>query len=145
MAYCLSNFTKLETIPSSTSDSQKSKMKCWSLSMHYVPQNSENRPWSLHLYIFLGAFLSNLRVHVYLEGQFNGGVFCITALEGLRVRIFGRAYTWRGLFLEFYSILTTSTLQWSLKITTFFSKLNQEKFSLFFGLGYMSRNIWILW
>ena len=56
--------------------------------------------------------------------------------------IFGRAYTWRGLFSECYSILTI--LQWSLKITTFFSKLNQEKFSLFFGLGYMSRNIWIL-
>ena len=36
---------------------------------------------------------------LYLEGQFNGGFFA------LPVR---RAYTWRGLFLEFYGIFFAS-------------------------------------
>ena len=38
---------------------------------------------------------------LYSEGRFNGG-FLRYDFEGL---IFGRAYTWRGLFLEFYNIL----------------------------------------
>ena len=40
-----------------------------------------------------------------LERQFKGGFSCITSVGGL---IFGGAYTWRGLFSEFYSILTKS-------------------------------------
>ena len=40
-------------------------------------------------YIFQRPFLRGL----YLEGQFNGGFFAL---------MFGGAYTWRGLFSEFY-------------------------------------------
>ena len=45
---------------------------------------------------------------LYLAGRFNGGFFA------LRVwwrggEIFGGAYTWRGLFSEFYGNLTEST------------------------------------
>ena len=43
---------------------------------------------------------------LYLEERFNGGFFCITIWEGL---IFGRAYTWRGLFSEFYGITQVSS------------------------------------
>ena len=45
---------------------------------------------------------------LYSEGRFNGGFFALPIgsgglyLEGL---IFGGAYTWRGLFSEFYGIL----------------------------------------
>ena len=38
---------------------------------------------------------------LYLEGRFNGGFFALP-VWGL---IFGGAYTWRGLFSEFYGIL----------------------------------------
>ena len=37
---------------------------------------------------------------LYLEGRFNGGFFAYR-IAGL---IFGGAYTWRGLFSEFYGI-----------------------------------------
>ena len=37
---------------------------------------------------------------LYLEGRFNGGFFALM-VWGL---IFGGAYTWRGLFSEFYGI-----------------------------------------
>ena len=37
---------------------------------------------------------------LYLEGRFNGGFFAFP-VGGL---IFGVAYTWRGLFSEFYGI-----------------------------------------
>ena len=37
---------------------------------------------------------------LYLEGRFNGGFFALP-VWGL---IFGGAYTWRGLFSEFYGI-----------------------------------------
>ena len=40
-----------------------------------------------------------------LEGRFNGGVFALP-VWGL---IFGGAYTWRGLFLEFYGIFDASS------------------------------------
>ena len=39
---------------------------------------------------------------LYLEARFNGGFLCYR-FEGL---IFGGAYTWRGLFSEFYGNLT---------------------------------------
>ena len=38
---------------------------------------------------------------LYSEGRFNGGFFALR-VGGL---IFGGAYTWRGLFSEFYGIL----------------------------------------
>ena len=40
---------------------------------------------------------------LYLEGRFNGGFFALP-VWGL---IFGGAYTWRGLFSEFYGIFLT--------------------------------------
>ena len=39
---------------------------------------------------------------LYLEGRFNGG-FLRYRFGGL---IFGEAYTWRGLFSEFYAMLS---------------------------------------
>ena len=36
---------------------------------------------------------------LYLEGRFNGGFF---ALPVWGASVFGGAYTWRGLFSEFY-------------------------------------------
>ena len=36
---------------------------------------------------------------IYLEGRFNGGFF---ALLVWGASVFGGAYTWRGLFSEFY-------------------------------------------
>ena len=38
---------------------------------------------------------------LYLEGRFNGGFFYVTSFGGLYI---GGAYTWRGLFPEFYGI-----------------------------------------
>ena len=38
---------------------------------------------------------------LYLEGRFNGGFF---ALMVRWANIFGEAYTWRGLFSEFYGM-----------------------------------------
>ena len=39
---------------------------------------------------------------LYSEGRFNGGFFALRFWGGL---IFGGAYTWRGLFSEFYGSL----------------------------------------
>ena len=44
---------------------------------------------------------------LYLEGRFNGGFFALR-VGGL---IFGGAYTWRGLFSEFYGTLYLSSVQ----------------------------------
>ena len=49
----------------------------------------------LFYFVFEGNFPSTSK-----EGQFNGGFFCDTGLGGLYY--FGGAYTWRGLFSEFY-------------------------------------------
>ena len=43
---------------------------------------------------------------LYLEGRFNGGFFLRYRFGGL---IFGGAYTWRGLFSEFYGMLKINT------------------------------------
>ena len=48
----------------------------------------------------------------YLEGRFNGGFFALLVWGPC---IFGGAYTWRGLFLEFYGNLIETnyiTLTW---------------------------------
>ena len=42
---------------------------------------------------------------LYLEGRFNGGLFALP----VEVLIFGGAYTWRGLFSEFYGNSTSCT------------------------------------
>ena len=49
---------------------------------------------------------------LHLEGRFNGG-FLRYDFEGL---IFGRAYTWRGLFSEFYGNSTVSQENGQLQI-----------------------------
>ena len=48
----------------------------------------------LFYFVFEGNFPSTSK-----EGQFNGGFFCVTGLGGLYL---DWAYTWRGLFSEFY-------------------------------------------
>ena len=58
--------------------------------------------FALFYFIFEGKFPStNPRRGLYLEGRFNGG-FLRYWIGGL---IFGGAYTWRGLFSEFYGII----------------------------------------
>ena len=54
---------------------------------------------NLPFFVFEGNFPStSLRGGLYSEGRFNGGLFALP-VWGL---IFGGAYTWRGLFSEFY-------------------------------------------
>ena len=56
--------------------------------------------------LFNFEFEGNFQVHVpgglYLEGQFKGGFFTLRGWGP----IFGGAYTWRGLFSEFYGDAT---------------------------------------
>ena len=54
--------------------------------------------FSLFYFVFEGNFPSTRPRGggLYLEGRFNGGFFAL--------RVWG-AYTWRGLFSEFYGIL----------------------------------------
>ena len=55
----------------------------------------------LFYFVFEGSFSKyKPPVGLYLEGRFNGGFFAVPNW-GL---IFGGAYTWRGLFSEFYGI-----------------------------------------
>ena len=61
-----------------------------------------NLPFLLRFILYLRAiFEVQAPGGLYLEGRFNRG-FLRYLLGGL---IFGGAYTWRGLFSEFYSIL----------------------------------------
>ena len=61
-----------------------------------------NLPFLLCFTLYLRAiFLVQAPGGLYLEGGFNGGFFA-SPDWGL---IFGGAYTWRGLFSEFYGIL----------------------------------------
>ena len=60
--------------------------------------------FALFYFVFEGNFQSTSpRGCLYLEGQFNGGFFLRYWFGGL---IFGGAYTWSGLFSEFYGIMT---------------------------------------
>ena len=54
--------------------------------------------FTLFCFVFEGNFPSTRGL--YLEGRFNLGFFALL-VWGL---IFGGAYTWRGLFSEFYGI-----------------------------------------
>ena len=53
-----------------------------------------------------------------MEGRFNGGFFPLRD-RGL---IFGGAYTWRGLFSEFYGISNFGPLQRMSRVTKHVSK-----------------------
>ena len=56
--------------------------------------------FALFYFVFEGNFPSTSPPGgLYLEGRFNGGFFLHYWFGGL---IFGGAYTWRGLFSEFY-------------------------------------------
>ena len=55
---------------------------------------------ALFYFVFEGNFPRTTRGGSYLEGRFNGGFFALP-VRG--------AYTWRGLFLEFYSNLVLTT------------------------------------
>ena len=58
---------------------------------------SEFTVFALFYFIFEGKFPStNLRRGLYLEGRLNGGFFALLDWG---------AYTWRGLFSEFYGII----------------------------------------
>ena len=62
-----------------------------------------NLPFLPCLTLYLRAISEYKPPGGILEGQFNGGFFCITSLGGLE--LFGGAITWRGLFSEFYGII----------------------------------------
>ena len=51
-------------------------------------------------FVFEGNFQIQPPGGLYLEGRFNGGFFRYE----FRELTFGGAYTWRGLFTEFYGI-----------------------------------------
>ena len=56
---------------------------------------------ALFYFVFEGYFQEQAPGGFYLEGRFNGGFFTLRVGE----LIFEGAYTWRGLFPEFYGIL----------------------------------------
>ena len=60
--------------------------------------------FALFYFAFEGNFpsTSSWELTLILEGRFNGEFFF---LHYIHVHVFGEAYTWRGLFLEFYSTL----------------------------------------
>ena len=63
--------------------------------------------FALFYFVFEGNFPSTSpRGRLYLEGRFNGGIFCVSGLRGLYLEglIHGGAYTWRSLFSELYGI-----------------------------------------
>ena len=55
--------------------------------------------FALFYFVFEGNFQVQAPGGLYSEGRFNGGFF---ALRFWGANIFGGAYTWRGLFSEFY-------------------------------------------
>ena len=61
--------------------------------------------FALFFFVFEGNFSSTSPRGAYIRRRrFNGGFFGVTGLRGGGL-IFGGAYTWRGSFSEFYSIL----------------------------------------
>ena len=68
--------------------------------------------------LFYFEFEGNFQVRVpgglYLEGRFNGGLFCVTR--------FGRLYMWRGLFSEFYGLSKTSNSYWTPSVEPWYNK-----------------------
>ena len=70
---------------------------CVSKSIGLASQLEGNLPFFLCFTLYPSTIP---RGGLYLEGRFKGGFFALR-VWGL---IFGRAYTWRGLFSEFYGI-----------------------------------------
>ena len=67
---------------------------------------------ALFYFVFEGNFLSTSPRGAYIwRGDLTEG-FLRYGFGGL---IFGRAYTWRGLFSEFYGNVQTLRTQWSVK------------------------------
>ena len=79
--------------------------------------------FALFYFAFEGNFPSTSRPPggggVYLEGRFNGG-FLRYRIWGL---IFGGAYTWRGLFSEFYGRIFNLTMSVFCSNTNFCSRM----------------------
>ena len=73
---------------------------CFKIDWASLKVGSEFTVFALFYFVFEGNFPSTSPWGLYLEGCFNGG-FSHYQFGGLT---FGGAYTWRGLFLEFYSI-----------------------------------------
>ena len=68
--------------------------------------------FALFYFVFEGNFLSTSPRGAYIwRGDLTEG-FLRYGFGGL---IFGRAYTWRGLFSEFYGNVQTLRTQWSVK------------------------------
>ena len=68
--------------------------------------------FALFYFVFEGNFLSTSPRGAYIwRGDLTEG-FLRYGFGGL---IFGRAYTWRGLFSEFYANVKTLRTQWSVK------------------------------
>ena len=65
-------------------------------------------PFLFCFVLYLGAISKCKPPAVIFGGAIKRRVFCVTSLGGL---IFGRAYTWRGLFSEFYGIYERSCLR----------------------------------
>ena len=63
-----------------------------------------------------------------MKGRFNGGFFALPVLGGL---IFGGAYTWRGLFSEFYGMRLLSVL-WNSLRNDGFLKVREISFDVLF-------------
>ena len=73
--------------------------------------------FALFYFVFEGNFQVQAPGGLYLEGRLNGGFFCVTSLG---VLVFGWAYSWRGLFSEFYGIAVYSynpALFWVLSVS----------------------------
>ena len=72
--------------------------------------------FALFYFVFEGNFhVQAPRGLIIIGGVIQRRVFCVTSLGGLYL---GGAYTWRGLFLEFYSIHFKMCTQKSYNIET---------------------------
>ena len=74
---------------------------CFKIDLAGLIVGSKFTIFALFYFVFDGNFQFKPSGGLYLEGQFNRG-FLRYRLGGL---IFGGAYTWRGLFSEFYGTL----------------------------------------
>ena len=91
-----------------------------------------NLPFLLCFTLYLRAiFLVQAPGGLYLEGRFNGG-FSRYRIGGL---IFEGAYTWKGLFSEFYGILKKKKLHVTISLQ------NSEEFVRNQALMNLSRQV----
>ena len=73
---------------------------CFKIDWASLIVGSKFTVFALFYFVFEGNSKYKPVGGLYLKGQLNGGFFALP-FGGL---IFGGAYTWRGLFLEFYSM-----------------------------------------